>query len=872
SDENNNFLEKECKCEMKDETPPKIIEGPSVINITLNSAEIIWKTDEESDSNVFYDSKSGSFSKSVFDKNYVINHKVKLVNLKPGTVYEFYVESKDRSGNSVKSKIKYFKTLEEEDKDRPTIDLKVPQNLVGILKIVADVKDNKRVDRVVFYIDNNEVFTDYSFPFEFQLNTVNLADGTHTFSAEAFDTSGNSNLAMREGSIINYLFSPIVRIVEPLEGSIVEGDTKIKIQVDCPTTGCEEGAGINKLEYYINNDLVYTVNYTITQCTGIGSRRHCFTSPPEALPLEHQFSYYFSKANSENEIDTEIKIIAYYSTGRNGSNSILVKKKFIRRYEIDVRRVVRQINNYYEVNIKLINTGNIDYSEPFIQINDYHCGFEVGTEVKFLKSNGSEDEGWEYNFEDLTYLRAVESGINSDDPTLTMTFTRSNFLLKPQEYININYKLVPVLYDQPNDFQYIIGCKPLEYLYQPDRYTLYPTYHNLTFNVTMDNFLHSTNMSDYLIVTNPFKLRINTNYTLHNEYNNLLFTMAQLAIEKNGVLGFIISQRASSADDYRHIIRNWGNQYLCNDWSENGYLLIVGETEIVPTFTVSCWDGNYDSRDDTIHWTDSPYASTSGEDIHPEIFIGRIVGNNVVNLRIPIETSLKVKNGQKEFCRNNSPCASAMIISGVGDYQSRFTCTASELADNEEGDLGSEFQVYFSQGSSYHDDVNKTADEKRKEAFLNNVNGRDVIIYIGHGYCPCSSNDSIGWARTITVSEIQLSNINFGNTAPFCFSSACCTGRYEGIYGFPEALFSKGLGIFIGSTEISYGGCCCCCSGTNDDELNNFFDAWLNHPNKTIAEAWRERRQDIAYETWFENSRYWSTEYQFYGDPKFDKH
>ncbi|MBC7195319.1 MAG: hypothetical protein H5U37_06660, partial [Caldisericia bacterium] len=39
SNENNNSLEKDCKCEMKDETPPKIIEGPSVINITLNSAE-----------------------------------------------------------------------------------------------------------------------------------------------------------------------------------------------------------------------------------------------------------------------------------------------------------------------------------------------------------------------------------------------------------------------------------------------------------------------------------------------------------------------------------------------------------------------------------------------------------------------------------------------------------------------------------------------------------------------------------------------------------------------------------------------------------------------------------------------------------------
>lgn len=84
-------------------------------------------------------------------------------------------------------------------------------------------------------------------------------------------------------------------------------------------------------------------------------------------------------------------------------------------------------------------------------------------------------------------------------------------------------------------------------------------------------------------------------------------------------------------------------------------------------------------------------------------------------------------------------------------------------------------------------------------------------------------------------------------------------------------LFEHGLGVFIAATEITYGGEFCCCEGTNDEEGRKFFEAWLNHPNKTIAEAWRERRQDISNECWFENSRYWSVVYQFYGDPKFDK-
>ena len=874
--ENNNYLEKECSCELIDDIPPKILEGPIVKNITQNSAEVIWKTDEESDSNLFYDSKTGLFSKSSTDKNFVINHSLKLLNLKSGTIYEFYVQSKDRSGNGVKSGIKYFKTLEEDDKEKPNIDLVVPQRLLGTVNIVANVIDNKKVDRVVFYIDNIEVFTDYSFPYNFQLNSLNMIDGMHNISATAFDASGNVSMAVRETSIVNAIFDPIIKILEPHEGDQVYGDTNIKIRIDCPVLGCFEGAGVNKIEYYINNNLVFTETYSREVCSGTGIRRHCFTYPPASIPLEHQFSHNFTEANRENEIDTEIRVIAYYSNGKTGSTSINVKKRFTRREELIITREVNQMNNYYDVKIEIKNTGNVDYAKRCIKIIDYHCGFEVGTDIKFLKNNTNE-EGWEFNFVRSNLLRERQRNINSNDPTLTMNFEKMLFSLRPNESLIINYKLIPVLFDQPDQFQHIIGCKPLEYYwgyYEQDPSTraycinCTDVYHELYFNKN-NEFTSLTNNSDYLIVTNPVNLRSNTSFFDQVYYNNLLSTMAQLAIEKNGTLGYVVSSSANCADDYRHVFRNWGNQYLTSNWADNGYLLIVGEAEIVPTFIVSCWDGNYDSIDDTIHWTDSPYASTSGEDIHPEIFIGRIVGDDARRLIVPIETSLKVKNGLKEFCRNNSPCASAMVVSGVGNYQSNFTCTAQALCDDDEGDLGSEFQVYFLQGSSYHDDENENADTKRNRAFLENVRDRDVIVYIGHGYCPVNPNDFIGWANVITTNT--TSSIDFGNSAPFLFASSCCTGRYAGIYGFPEAVFSRGAGIYIGATEITYGGCCCHSQFTNENELNNFFDAWLNHPNKTIAEAWRERRQDISNEWWFENSRFWSTVYQFYGDPKFDK-
>jgi len=43
--------------------------------------------------------------------------------------------------------------------------------------------------------------------------------------------------------------------------------------------------------------------------------------------------------------------------------------------------------------------------------------------------------------------------------------------------------------------------------------------------------------------------------------------------------------------------------------------------------------------------TDYPYASTYGDELKPELSIGRIIGNNPDALRKPIETSLNVLLG-----------------------------------------------------------------------------------------------------------------------------------------------------------------------------------------------------------------------------------
>jgi hypothetical protein len=80
-----------------------------VSNITKTSADISWKTDEKSDSQVEYWSSPSQFSS--LDTERVINHLVHLTDLTPATTYHFKVMSRDAAGNLAVSDEHTFATL-----------------------------------------------------------------------------------------------------------------------------------------------------------------------------------------------------------------------------------------------------------------------------------------------------------------------------------------------------------------------------------------------------------------------------------------------------------------------------------------------------------------------------------------------------------------------------------------------------------------------------------------------------------------------------------------------------------------------------------------------------------------------------------------
>jgi subtilase family serine protease len=297
------------------------------------------------------------------------------------------------------------------------------------------------------------------------------------------------------------------------------------------------------------------------------------------------------------------------------------------------------------------------------------------------------------------------------------------------------------------------------------------------------------------------------------------------------------------------------NIRLCSDWSSEGFLMLVGETEIIPAFTAG-W------ADKDIHCTDYQYASTCGENKFPELAIGRIIGNTAADLIKPIESSLAVWRGMAWFDRNGSPRADAYGVSGNGRGEGDFWSGLCDIF----GWIDNEFSVVKYRGKN----LNNILDN-----FVTQIVGRDVIVYRDHG------NDS-SWAwggdPSLGVGELlgYLTSengtmvfhdpvVDFGTVKPFAFALACDAGKYIGIQGIAEAFLLKGAAVYIGSTEISY-------SQDNNEGGDKFFEKWIGHhgnPDKTLGQAWKETRHWCSDEWWGEGSTFWAAEYQFYGDPKF---
>lgn len=94
------------------DTTAPIISEIKVVDQTIDSVTIAWKTNEAADSNVDYGTEKGYFINAnkpelIYEHSLVL----KSTFIEPGTTYHFIVRSKDAAGNEAKSENKTFTTL-----------------------------------------------------------------------------------------------------------------------------------------------------------------------------------------------------------------------------------------------------------------------------------------------------------------------------------------------------------------------------------------------------------------------------------------------------------------------------------------------------------------------------------------------------------------------------------------------------------------------------------------------------------------------------------------------------------------------------------------------------------------------------------------
>jgi hypothetical protein len=625
SNEQNNCLEKIFAAEVP--APPLgITSGPSVSDITAGSAAITWTTNLESDSCVSYDTYAGKFGTSQADAQFSLEHQITLEGLTPATAYQFIAESTDETSNTAQSRPLTFMTLPAEDKEKPSLSMTLPSKLSGkreVIEIAA--QDNSAVARVSFYVDGRLVFTDYSFPFRWECDTTLFGAGMHSFGAMAYDAVGNAAEIARDGEIQN-LFpasdSPVkVDIVNPTSGSDVYGMVEIRATVTQDKDGW-----ITHTEVEIDGSVVHEVNYTPVELPPVRSSR--IKESKYSLVV----SYLWDTSGLAPGQQHVIEVSARDEFGNAGHQGIRVTRIDGPSISIpfSITRTVMANGNCFRVELTVSNLGTgSEQRGTDVIIRDISRGFQA---TAFERTPAYD---W------LRSEVAVEKLVADFPAGGTITFA---------------YDIVPVLFDPMLD-DYTVGTRTIieyndtsghrithEYNspYIPGDYVSYP------YPLLPEEIGNAFNTVDYLIITDPERL---FRYSDAEEVNALLSTMAELALQKNGVLGYRRPGTdwvtpASLKDNFTPD-GIWGSR-LSPESALNGYVLLVGETEIIPAWRLPCPGFFEDYTGGYIDISDYPYADVVGDE-RPELKVGRIIGENAQELTEPIRASLAVHLGRAAY-------------------------------------------------------------------------------------------------------------------------------------------------------------------------------------------------------------------------------
>ncbi|MCK5793471.1 MAG: hypothetical protein KAH12_02110, partial [Anaerolineales bacterium] len=809
-----------------DTAAPELTLAPIVSAVTTNSASVSWNTSEEADSLVQYGATAAVYSVTVKDSILLSEHHLNLTELKPSTTYHLKVESVDVSGQFVESHDLFFQTQAAADEAAPSVAITDPGECFGKVVISSGATDDSGVERVEFYLDGKRAFTAYGPEYHFPLDTMVLENGTHQLTAKVFDLVGKVSQDSCPINIINFIdqSAPTVNIYFPVDGATLGGQINTGVVVGDDSERC-------MVEWFVDGVCIGRHIYDFSNVTTEVVMRYWWNTQYWANGL-HRFAF---KASDKDGKSTLVYADVYLENEFPQPKPDLVVEK---------HEIFRQ-GNKFTVKLTVRNRGAdfarriviSDSMQAFQPISSNLNGVNYRAEFDKIKKTG----------------RCVIIDPISLNPRSSRTYT---------------FDMVPIL-ASPLELQPSLGNRIELSYWSESKYfrTNNAFYVAATTATTGTGSLPSTSLetayemalqeANYLIVTDPEALFVQNPHR-KSQVNDLLSEMAQLAFDKHGVLGYL-----SAAD--RNTLLNltipngvWA-QKLHPDFRTmgRGYLLLVGETEIIPAWNsgkawLLTWS-NSNCLTGEVRNADLLYADTGGTR-DPELVVGRIIGNNVTELIRAFKTSNSIFEHQAGygFTRTN-----ALLVSGrdsnYSDLQKGFINVVNKTADL----ISPEFNV-----KKLHMG-NIVGQSLRESEFKANATDQDVIMFMGHGN-PLNCCE-IG----ITVAQ----GVDFGNTNPMILAWSCLTGSYEnhtanypcasggGDYSFPETLFSRGAVSYIGSTEVS-------ALSKNTLVAREFISQYWKPQTPAALALLNFKRKMFGSIDPFNSL--WNWEYNFYGDPKFD--
>ncbi len=824
-DEENNLRHEEWMC---DSTPPQIVFGPSVTNITTNSARIVWQTDEASTSQVDYGRQASLYSDTAIVPGITTTHVVELTGLQPFTTYHFVVVSRDGFGNTSSSADLSFHTSALLDLINPLIWFEPPATLTETVILTTTATDEGGVSRVVFYIDGARLFTDYSPPYRVELDTTILANGEHNLTAQVFDLYGNSAIQSRQATVANFkdLTHPTVLITAPLDNATVAG----KVNVTATLT---DDNGIVSARFYVDGDYQqfkpYDVNNppTNTSVTFVWDSRAYANNSQHRLAIE-------AYDKSGNVAGDYVDIIVFNAPPTPPPSPPWLS--------VTSHAVIRNQNKLL-VFLSVYNSG--DSEARNVEIQDLMKGFQpIGRETTDVSYTTEWNPAGKFGYMVIKPKAAIPA----------------------KESRLFAFYVVPMLLS-PNPPAPEIGFYINIYWDQASGPRLF---HNAPVPVgkTIDGVsitqahADAVKVSDYLIVTNPYRL-----FAIYNpgyyqgpsqerqEANALLSKMAELAYYKQGVLGYIYDNSAQALLD---LIRPGGawNKALFGGYSTFGYLLLVGETNVLPGWP------RYFGTHKTTHgdvafiapYADYPYANMFGDEIYPELSIARIIGNDPLLLSAPLNTAINLAKGDSGYHFDG---LLNLVVSGypagIGggadniDFLGEVNKVIKKLSGGVLGMNNPGYNIYKPDGTL---DIPATVQAIRT-AFFNNVRWRDVVFLAGHG-------SPGGWDVIDATTFANQAN-PFANTNPFVFASSCSTAEYASSFSFGESVLFQQAGAYMGAIRFGL-----CYSGQTCPNADKFFANW--NTSKSFARALRDTKASLSDDL---HDRYWTGIYHVFGDAKF---